>query len=903
MGGTIVVVTPDGQSRRVSLGEKRRLTVGRTADNDLPLSEVGISRHHCRIDWDGQNWAVTDLNSTNGTFLGNSRLLPGMSQPWLPGVLLRVGGHWLRFDAQAAATALSALGTPSASAPASHVQSVLLEPETLTVDTGQQAMGRLRILNQGVQVDHFAVSVEGLPLAWYTLPKEPLRLTPGEEGLVPLSFHPPHEPQSTAGSHPFTLCVASQADPQQTTRANGILNVNPFHDLAAEMSPQQVTAGRARLRLANRGNTQINVMITGTDPAEALRIHAAPAHLALKPGEGQVVPIEAGPRKGRPWLGATQRYPFEVTAVPSAGQAVKQGGLLIVRPHMPAWMPPFVLLPLAALCLVVGYLFLRPPVIRSVSVDPPNPLVGQPVTVRWRVDYAQSVELRPPGVSGLYPNEGEYTFERGLPGPTNLSVVALGRFGLASAEQPLTIPVVTPTPTPTPEALAPVVEEWSVSPSEVMVGQAVVIRWQVSNVESVTLQPFGTVDSTGQTQDRPQQTTRYTLIAVNKGKTVQKSQEVVVLTPTPTFTPPPDAPKIMSFTAEPSAFVKGQVSMVRLAWDTQGADTVTIEPGIGPVGFAGNRDVPAPTKDTVYTLVAKNAGGETRAEVRVQVGEPPDLAITGVEVYMQGYTGGCVSQYGALVTRVCVKNQGAGSAGAFVVQAGALSWQVDGLAAEQERCLESEGSASGQVMVDANNQVAESNEENNVTYIPVPTPPPVCTPTPVAVTLPFMAGESGWMTEGGGVGVAPSVRPQAGDFNNNAPVRGFLSFDLSGLPAGAVVGSASLLLPADAIHTLGNPSDLDALRFEAVWYGLSLVPAAYNAPSYLLLVETGEGKYVVINSISVTEGIAKAISQGYPRFQVRFSFAKGTDNDGSADEFILWIDQVAPIFSVDYVLP
>jgi hypothetical protein len=206
-------------------------------------------------------------------------------------------------------------------------------------------------------------------------------------------------------------------------------------------------------------------------------------------------------------------------------------------------------------------------------------------------------------------------------------------------------------------------------------------------------------------------------------------------------------------------------------------------------------------------------------------------------------------------------------------------------------------------MVDANNQVAESDEENNVTYIPVPTPPPVCTPTPVAVTLPFMAGESGWMTEGGGVGVAPGVRPQAGDFNNNAPVRGFLSFDLSGLPAGAVVGSASLLLPADAIHTLGNPSDLDALRFEAVWYGLSLVPAAYNAPSYLLLVETGEGKYVVINSISVTEGIAKAISQGYPRFQVRFSFAKGTDNDGSADEFILWIDQVAPILSVDYVLP
>ena len=77
MGRTIVVVAPDGQSRRVSLPDKRRLTVGRTADNDLALPEVGISRHHCHIDWDGQSWSVTDLNSTNGTFLGNSRLLPG----------------------------------------------------------------------------------------------------------------------------------------------------------------------------------------------------------------------------------------------------------------------------------------------------------------------------------------------------------------------------------------------------------------------------------------------------------------------------------------------------------------------------------------------------------------------------------------------------------------------------------------------------------------------------------------------------------------------------------------------------------------------------------------------------------------------------------------------------------
>ena len=40
---------------------------------------------------------VTDLNSTNGTFLNDQRLGPGVGQPWLPGVSLRIGSYRLKF--------------------------------------------------------------------------------------------------------------------------------------------------------------------------------------------------------------------------------------------------------------------------------------------------------------------------------------------------------------------------------------------------------------------------------------------------------------------------------------------------------------------------------------------------------------------------------------------------------------------------------------------------------------------------------------------------------------------------------------------------------------------------------------------------------------------------------------
>ena len=355
-GASLIVVSPDGQSRRVSLGQQRMLTVGRIEENDLQLDDHKVSRHHARIEFDGQTFTVTDLNSTNGTFLGNSRLLPGVSQPWPPGVTLRIGDHWLKFEVQAVAqpsmAAAPSLGLPGQPSRAVHRAAIILAPEALTVEAGQTTVAQLRILNQGMQVDHFTVAVDGVPPSWVTLPRESMRLTPNEEGVVTLTFHPPREPRSAAGQHKFGVRAIPQNDPRQVTQTGGTLSINPFHELAFEMSPKQVTTGRARLGLANQGNTPASLHITTTDPAEALRIQATPTQLTIKAGEQQTVPLEAAPKKGRPWLGATQHYPFEVAVTPPVGQARKQGGTLIVKPRIPAWVLP--LLGLLLICLCAG---------------------------------------------------------------------------------------------------------------------------------------------------------------------------------------------------------------------------------------------------------------------------------------------------------------------------------------------------------------------------------------------------------------------------------------------------------------------------------------------------------------------------------------------------------------------
>ncbi|WP_241827165.1 FHA domain-containing protein, partial [Streptomyces graminilatus] len=89
-----VVAGPDAGG--VHLLHGGRITIGRSADADVPLDDPDVSRLHCAVtvEEDGRI-AVADLGSTNGTTLSGTRL--GARPVRLaPGALLRVGESALR---------------------------------------------------------------------------------------------------------------------------------------------------------------------------------------------------------------------------------------------------------------------------------------------------------------------------------------------------------------------------------------------------------------------------------------------------------------------------------------------------------------------------------------------------------------------------------------------------------------------------------------------------------------------------------------------------------------------------------------------------------------------------------------------------------------------------------------
>lgn len=55
--------------------EKEILTVGRKPDNDIVIDNPAVSGHHCKIFKQGEGFYLEDLDSTNGTYVNEKRVM------------------------------------------------------------------------------------------------------------------------------------------------------------------------------------------------------------------------------------------------------------------------------------------------------------------------------------------------------------------------------------------------------------------------------------------------------------------------------------------------------------------------------------------------------------------------------------------------------------------------------------------------------------------------------------------------------------------------------------------------------------------------------------------------------------------------------------------------------------
>ncbi len=71
--------------------------IGRGAENDVVVTDDSVSAQHALLEFDEGAWRLTDLDSTNGTYVEGIRLAPQVRTPLPYGASVRFGGVSLHF--------------------------------------------------------------------------------------------------------------------------------------------------------------------------------------------------------------------------------------------------------------------------------------------------------------------------------------------------------------------------------------------------------------------------------------------------------------------------------------------------------------------------------------------------------------------------------------------------------------------------------------------------------------------------------------------------------------------------------------------------------------------------------------------------------------------------------------
>jgi hypothetical protein len=90
-GRNVRLQSNDGRSYPLSIGST---VIGRGDQANLRLPDVGISRRHARLDFDGTQVVLTDLGSTNGTMVNGQRV---SAVAMNPGDMIQLGTTTLTF--------------------------------------------------------------------------------------------------------------------------------------------------------------------------------------------------------------------------------------------------------------------------------------------------------------------------------------------------------------------------------------------------------------------------------------------------------------------------------------------------------------------------------------------------------------------------------------------------------------------------------------------------------------------------------------------------------------------------------------------------------------------------------------------------------------------------------------
>ena len=255
-----------------------------------------------------------------------------------------------------------------------------IETRALTVTPGAEAVAEIRVRNTGTVVDQFALEVLGDAQPWATAEPPTLSLFPGAEEQARIVFRPPRSSQVHAGPLPFGVRVMSKEDPAGSVVEEGMLEVEPFVDVHAELAPRTSRGSRGAahdLAIDNRGNAPLNAEIAAFDPDRLLDFDVNPPGVVADAGTAAFAKVHVKARE-RFWRGTPQTRPFRVQLESAGGPPVGVDGTLLQEAILPPWFLKALIAAIGLLVLaVLFWLFFLQPTIEATARERAEEILAQ----------------------------------------------------------------------------------------------------------------------------------------------------------------------------------------------------------------------------------------------------------------------------------------------------------------------------------------------------------------------------------------------------------------------------------------------------------------------------------------------------------------------------------------------
>jgi uncharacterized membrane protein len=211
---------------------------------------------------------------------------------------------------------------------------VTITSESLVALAGETVETIATLQNLGQTIDQFTVGIEGLDPGWFTLPVSSVALFPNDKDNLKIILLPPKTAETKAGSYPFRIKVASQADKTETATVDLKLEIQALPEIELSISPPRIVGRRGVFQIAvkNPGDREAQLKLEASDDQGILRYHLQPESLTI-PGKGQAQATLEVSLGWMSFFGGDKEFHFQVLAtLPEAEEGKTADGQLVRVP-------------------------------------------------------------------------------------------------------------------------------------------------------------------------------------------------------------------------------------------------------------------------------------------------------------------------------------------------------------------------------------------------------------------------------------------------------------------------------------------------------------------------------------------------------------------------------------------